>query len=159
MNILNFKLLNLIQNFKSIALTDIKKITEKKSSNSYIILINLFFNSQIDITDYFKLKQYVQEISNQYFSLNLYNINEQAWLIFYTILKIQKGSFININNIIKDYKTLPQLNTNNEFMKWIVLQVKIDILSYYVYNNNEEKIYQLIDEINSFPDEIKSYNP
>ena len=159
MNILNFKLLNLIQNFKSIALTDIKKIKKKKSSNSYIILINLFFNSQIDITDYFKLKQYVQEISNQYFSLNLYNINEQAWLIFYTILKIQKGSFININNIIKDYKTLPQLNTNNEFMKWIVLQVKIDILSYYVYNNNEEKIYQLIDEINSFPDEIKSYNP
>lgn len=151
-------LISQIQQYQLLDINVLKKILPQQSS--FIFFSNLIFDSQLDNTNYSKLRTYIQELFNQYFSIEVkYTSVEQEYLIFYTILKVQGNSFSNTNEIILAYNNLPILNTDNILFKWIIYRIKLDILSYYTYLNDEEKIYQLIDDINNTSDEVKLYNP
>ena len=118
MNTNYLNLLYNINNFHTLSSSDLQQQLKLDNfTNSYISIINLFFHSNISITNYEQLKQYITDISNQYFSINSqFTAEEKEWLIFFIILKVQKESDLNIPFLIQDYESLPDLNSNNLFV-------------------------------------------
>lgn len=145
-----------IQQYQLLDINVLKNILPKQFP--FIFFSNLIFDSQINNTNYVKLKKYLQQLFNQYFSIDTqYIIDEQQYLIFYTLLKVQYGSFLNTNMIISEYNHLPVLKKDNPLIDWVVYKIKLDMLDYYNFMNNETAIHELIYEIKKTPDKIQHY--
>lgn len=163
-----FKISNLIlsraiKEYQTISQSQlIEYINNNYFTNQYIAIINLFFYSNISVSNYYKLTQYIRDILNKYFTIDSqFTSEEQEWLIFFIILKVQKEYDTNILLLIQDYESLPDLNSNNLFVQRIAFEVKNYMLSYYTtieYEDQEDNpLINLIHEINDYPDEIKQY--
>ena len=70
---------------------------------------------------------------------------EQAWYKFYILLRAYREPYKDISLIIEEYKMLPQLNSNKQYMQWIEYETKNLMVSYYAIQG--EDIEQLILEI------------
>lgn len=152
MNILHYKIL-----YKIIRQENISYIVLKQYINNeafpFLALANLFYDAHISINSFAQIKAYIMSLINPYLIENQYNYSEQQWYIFYLILNAYGSTKIDSQKIIKEYQSLPKLNTNRIELKWIQYRVKDKILSHYmILKLNYDKIKQ---EINLIPQEIK----
>lgn len=117
--------------------------------NSFNLIVNLFCESQLIITDYLSFKNYVVEVANVYFNLYpIYTYEEQQWLIFLIIMQLYTIEYPSIEKIIYDYEHLPSIEIKNKYMKDNIKLIKSWILSYYVVLNKDyDTIITELDEL------------
>lgn len=134
MKLKELKILYAIKNYKPISNTLLQEYLTDYGNTDFNTIMNLFYQSAIIVNDYIKFKLYVNNFINQYFSLyHIYTFPEQEWLKFYLILKFYDRNLPYHDLIVNDYKHLPPLIINSDYMKEIKNAVE-DLMTLYYKN-------------------------
>ena len=154
MYLLKLKLIAEIKSYQNIDPADLQQLLlNDKSEPQFLLIPNLFFYGFSQFSNFSYINNYINTINNTFFTLNSLNINEQQWYNFYTLLRAYKNSKKDVQLIINQYEQLPILNSDKIYMNWILYKVKLVMISYYLYLNQDTTI--LLKEIKQIPQEVK----
>lgn len=155
MNLDNLLLIYSIQRYQQIphSISQLYKIISKKLTlPEFLLLPYLIYESNIKIDNYKHFRDYIHSITDWYCLEKKYNKSEQSWYQFYIIIRAYKASGKDARLIYNIYKSLPRLNTASEQLQWISLEVKREILAYYIFLNINPQ--EILDEISTYPEHI-----
>lgn len=155
MELTRYKIIYKIKKYELIQLDLLQKYLNKKE-NKFLLIGNLFFDSEIDIKNYSIIKNYINSITNYFFILYPHNNSEQIWYNFYTLLRAYRSPSKNIQEIIQEFQHLPNLETNKQYMKWIQFKVKAAMVDYYILQ--KLNYFPLLTELTETPQEIINLN-
>lgn len=134
MNIIPLKVLRNIALLQPCPTKDLLSYIEQTAMDPILALGNLVYDSNIRDKPYIIIKTYINTVLNSfYFIYPLYTSIERQWINFYILLKASGIHLEKAQEIYIDYKSLPELFSSKETMRFIQQEIKNHMFSYYTY--------------------------